>query len=145
MDEPIISPLLPRARQPGGWSLLVKEGGLTTAGLRRLRHALGAQAQICVGRGNLYVVRWDWSEYWLRPLVLAHASGFPLASPHEFFFLSFLFLFIRNQGGISSRRLNPDSESDEVNPESSLSPLIMPARWDSRRQTRTQRGLIRLC
>lgn len=39
----------------------------------------GAQEQICVGRGNLYVVRRDWSEYWLRPLVLAHASGFPLA------------------------------------------------------------------
>lgn len=79
MDEPIISPRLTRARQPSCWGLLVKEGGLTTAGLRRLRHALRAQEQICVGRGNLYVVRRDWSEYWLRPLVLAHASGFPLA------------------------------------------------------------------
>lgn len=61
--------------------------------------------------------------------------------------MSFYLFFYSSvfRGGISSRRLNPDSESDEVNPESSLSPLIMPARWDSRRQTWTQRGIIRLC
>lgn len=49
-----------------------------------------------------------------------------------YYYLFFLFLCI--PGGISSWRLNPDSESKEVNSKSSHSSLIMPARWDSRRQ-----------
>lgn len=117
MDEPIISALLTRALQPS--SAAEPLGGGQSPGEGGRAH-----------HGNLKVVRIG--QNIASTLLSVYTIRLPpCEAPPVFFFK------IRILAGISSWRLNPDSESKEVDSKSFHSPLIMPARWDSRRQTWT--------
>lgn len=102
MDEPIISPLLTQNHSRAAWPTLLEADTVSQGGRGGAPQTWGrtqtASAGLC--RRGISLSR------------TGIGSALSLRVVSYFFFL-----LIRLQGGISSWRLNADSESEEVNPE----------------------------